>query len=305
MVFTYRATMTSKQRHPFIFRTLRGAAIAVATVTLSCVVACSPRSAFSPLLNSGVMPVSEDNPFMGANLFLAHQMEQSVYLYNFMKDKGAPQGLELKGDSEDDVEAHLYYTSGPEEYIAKPAPQKKSFARNKDNRREWIIIGPFAIDREHYKTVELLEKTSGGAFEIFGRREFLGKSPARGSDETLRPVFIPTPVPTKAAVKHKKPSGEGHGVTAEVSNPKGPLNFDQQALKESLEMAPRDNQGDVVHTVIGKTETLQSIAQWYTGKGDNAKDLASKNLLPPDAKLSPGAKVIVPKNLITNPKRMK
>ena len=241
---------------------------------------------------------------MGANLFLAKQMEQSVYLYNFMKDKGAPQGLELKGDNEDEAEAHLFYTSGPEEYIAKPAPRKK-FARNKDTRREWIIIGPFAIDREHYRAVEQLEKTSGGAFEIFGRREFLGKSPARGSDETLRPVFIPTPVPTKAPVKRKKPTSEERIEAAATPNSKGPLNFDQQALKESLEMAPRDGQGDLIHTVIGKTETLQSIAQWYTGKGDNAKDIASKNLLPPDAKLSPGAKVIIPKGLITNPKKMR
>lgn len=281
--------------------------IAVATTTfVALMVACSPRqTTFSPLLNRGIMPVSEDNPFMGANLFLAQQMEQSVYLYNFMKDKGAPQGIELKGDSEDEAEAHLYYSSGPEEYIAKPAPRKKNFARNKDLRREWIIIGPFAIDREHYRDVEQLEKTSGGAFEIFGRREFLGTSPARGSDATLRPVFIPTPVPTKAPVKRKKPATEVSPESSPKVETKGPLNFDQQALKESLDMAPRDAQGDIVHTVIGKTETLQSIAQWYTGKGDNAKDIASKNLLPGDAKLSPGAKIIIPKSLITNPKKMK
>ena len=297
--------MTSKQRRPFISRTLRGALVAIGTTTIACLVASSPRTTFSPLLNSGVMPISEDNPFMGANLFLAQQMEQSVYLYNFMKDKGAPQGLELKGDSEDDVEAHLYYTAGPEEYIAKPAPRKRNFARTKDIRREWIIIGPFAIDREHYRDVERLEKTSGGVFEIFGKREYLGRTPVRGSDQTLRPVFIPTAVPTKVPVRHKKPSAEGQSGSPAITDAKGPLNFDQQALKESLEMAPRDGQGDIIHTVIGKTETLQSIAQWYTGKGDNAKDLASKNLLPPDAKLSPGTKVIVPKSLITTPKRMK
>ncbi len=228
-----------------------------------------------------------------------------MYLYNFMKDKGAPQGLELKGDSEDDAEAHLYYTAGPEEYVAKPAPRARTLTRSKDTRREWIIIGPFAIDREHYKAVESLEKTSGGAFEIFGRREFLGSSPVRASNETLRPVFVPTPVPPKAPAKRVKPSSEGGNSSVALSSSKGPLNFDQQALKESLDMAPRDPQGDLVHTVIGKTETLQSIAQWYTGKSDNSKEIASKNLLPGDAKLSPGARVIIPKNLITNPKRMK
>lgn len=45
------------------------------------------------------MPVSEDNPYMGANLFLAKEMEQSVYLYNFMRDKGALRGLSSKAQA--------------------------------------------------------------------------------------------------------------------------------------------------------------------------------------------------------------
>lgn len=264
-------------------------------------VACASRqTALTPLLNRGIMPVSEDNPYMGANLFLAKEMEQSVYLYNFMRDKGAPQGIELKGSDEDDVEAHFYYTSTPEEYVAKPAPRQKSRVMN--TRREWIIIGPFAVERDNYRAVESLQRTSGGAFEIFGKREFLGVGPAKASSERLKPVFIPTPVPTKRPVKRKPATATA--VTATPS-PRGPLNLDQQALKEAQEMAPRDPQGDVVHTVTSKTETLQSIAQWYTSQGGNAKEIATKNALPLDAKLNPGAKVIVPKSLVTNPKRMK
>jgi hypothetical protein len=246
------------------------------------------------------MPVSEDNPFMGANLFLAMEMEQSVYLYNFMRDKGAPQGIELKGLSDEDVEAHFYYASALEEYVAKPAPRQKS--RIKDTRREWIIIGPFAVERDNYHTVQQLEKTSGGAFEIFGRREFLGTGPARGSGEELKPVFIPTPVPPKKPVKRRS---SGQPAASSTETPKGPLNSDQQALKEARDLAPRDSQGDVVHTVTSKTETLQSISQWYTSQGGNAKDIASKNGLPLDAKLNPGAKIIVPKSIVTNPKQMK
>lgn len=237
---------------------------------------------------------------MGPNLFLAKEMEQSVYLYNFMRDKGAPQGIELKGSSDDDVEAHFYYSSTPEEYVAKPAPRQKS--RIKDTRREWIIIGPFAVERENYNTVQQLEKTSGGAFEIFGKREFLGTGPARGSGEELKPVFIPTPVPTKRPVP-RRPAIQSSSPSTEVA--KGPLNSDQQALREAKDLAPRDSQGDVVHTVTSKTETLQSIAQWYTSQGGNAKDIAAKNALPLDAKLNPGSKIIVPKSLVTNPKQMK
>jgi hypothetical protein len=82
------------------------------------------------------------------------------------------------------------------------------------------------------------------------------------------------------------------------------MNFDQQALKEAKDLAPRDAQGDVVHTVTSKTETLQSISQWYTAKSTSAAEVAKRNGLPQDAKLAPGTKVIVPKSLITNPKRM-
>lgn len=238
---------------------------------------------------------------MGANLFLAREMEQSVYLYNFMKERGAPQGIELKGDSEDDAEAHLYYTSGPEEYLAKPAPRPR-FARNTDTRREWIIIGPFSVDKERYREIQQLEATNGGAFEIFGRREFLGQQSSPGTQVALRPVFVPTPIPPKKRIVKRKTAVDTSASSS--LNQKEPVNFDQQALKEAKEMAPRNAQGDLVHTVTSKTETIQSIAQWYTSTSTSAAEVAKKNGLPEDAKLNPGATVIIPKSLIMNPKRM-
>ncbi len=239
---------------------------------------------------------------MGANLFLAREMEQSVYLYNFMRERGAPQGIELKGDSEDDVEAHFYYTSGPEEYLAKPAPRPR-FNRNKDTRREWIIIGPFAVDKERYREIQQLQSTGGGAFELFGRREFLGQHSNPGTQVALRPVFVPTPIPPKRHAPKKRTEVDTSGASS--LNSKEPLNFDQQALKEAKDMAPRDGQGNIIHTVNSKTETMQSIAQWYTSKSTTAAEVAKKNGLPEDAKLSAGAKIIIPKGLVTNSKRMK
>ena len=294
--------MTASHRPPLRFRIARGLAAAVLTCSILTLIACSTRSSkFSSLLNQGIMPVSEENAFMGANLFLAREMEQSVYLYNFMKERGAPQGIELKGDSEDDVEAHFYYTSGPEEYLAKPAPRPR-FNRNQNTRREWIIIGPFAVDKERYRDIQQLARTNGGSFEIFGRREFLGQQSSPGTQVALRPVFVPTPIPPKKHVPKKKPSVDTSA--SSTINSKEPMNFDQQALKEAKDLAPRDRQGDIVHTVTSKTETIQSISQWYTSKSTSAAEVAKKNGLPEDAKLSPGAKVIVPKNLITNPKQM-
>jgi len=294
--------MTASHRSTFRLRIARGFAVAVLACSITTLIACSTRgSKFSSLLNQGIMPVSEENAFMGANLFLAHEMEQSVYLYNFMKERGAPQGIELKADNEDEVEAHFYYTAGPEEYLAKPAPRPR-FNRNKDTRREWIIIGPFAVDKERYREIQQLQRTNGGAFEIFGRREFLGQQASPGTQVALRPVFVPTPIPPKKHVAKRKPRVDTS--TSETVSSKEPMNFDQQALKEAKDMAPRDAQGDIVHTVTSKTETIQSISQWYTSKSATAAEIAKKNGLPEDAKLSPGAKVIIPKTLIANPTRM-
>jgi hypothetical protein len=277
-------------------------AIAVLVCSVTTLLACATRSSkFSSLLNQGIVPVSEENAFMGSNLFLAREMEQSVYLYNFMKERGAPQGLELKGDSEEDLEAHFYYTAGPEEYLAKPAPRPR-FNRTKDTPREWIIIGPFAVDKERYREIQQLQQTNGAAFEIFGRREFLGQQSSPGTQVALRPVFVPTPIPPKKHVAKKKPHVDTSATATTPSQE--PMNFDQQALKEAKDLAPRDAQGDVVHTVTSKTETLQSISQWYTAKSTSAAEVAKRNGLPQDAKLAPGTKVIVPKSLITNPKRM-
>jgi hypothetical protein len=273
----------------------------VGTVALS--VACAPRHAqFESLMNKGVVPVSPENPFNGSNLFLAKEMEQSVYLYNFLKEKGSPQAIELKGSNPENPEAHLFYADSNEEYIAQPAPRR---SRAKDAPREWIIIGPFEIDRHHYSDVQQLKQNPYGVFEIFGRREVLGKEPPRGESSTLQPVFIPTPKPRPVVHKKTHKAIPTVGVDTQAAIPSNPLNFDQEALKEEKENAERDAKGDLIHTVKSKSETLQSIAQWYTSSSANAKEVADKNALPLDAKLNPGAKVIIPSKIVVNPKRMK
>jgi hypothetical protein len=87
-----------------------------------------------------------------------------------------------------------------------------------------------------------------------------------------------------------------------------PTNFDQQALSEkraeAKNLADRNSDGNVVHTVTAPNETVQSISQWYT-KGDNVKAVAEANGLAADAKLKVGSKVIVPKALVVNPQKMK
>ena len=264
------------------------------------------RSQFDYLLNQGLVPVSADNPYMGANLFLGKEMEQNVYLYNFIRDRGSPQAIELTGDDVESAQAHFFYAPSKEEYIAKPAPKQGGA---NITRREWIIIGPFSVDRERYRQLEDYGNT-GGAFEVFGRKEFFGNQPRAGRNETMLPVFIPTAKPTKAPTRHRRPAAatpEKPSATP-AGTPVAPTNFDQQALlekqAEAKNLADRNSDGNVVHTVTAPNETVQSISQWYT-KGDNAKAIAETNGLAADAKLKVGSKVIVPKALVVNPQKMK
>jgi hypothetical protein len=213
--------------------------------------ACSPqKTSLDTLRNQGLLPISAENPFMGANVLLGKEMEQSMYLYNFVKDRGAPQAIEITGEDSESMQAHFFYAPSKEEYIAKPAPRR---AGSNDNRYEWIIIGPFSVDREHYRELEQYSN-SGGAFEIFGRREFFGNKPVNVRDDTMLPVFIPTPKPTKASVPHKRnataapKSNTGVTPAATIS---GPPNFDQQALAEAKEKAAKNKEGDVSHTQPG------------------------------------------------------
>ena len=212
--------------------------------------ACSPqKTSLDTLRNQGLLPISAENPFMGANVLLGKEMEQSMYLYNFVKDRGAPQAIEITGEDSESMQAHFFYAPSKEEYIAKPAPRR---AGANDNRYEWIIIGPFSVDREHYRELEQYSN-SGGAFEIFGRREFFGNKPVNVRDDTMLPVFIPTPKPTKAPVRHKRKAAgasaaPGATPAAIIS---GPPNFDQQALTEAKENAAKNKEVDVSHTQSG------------------------------------------------------
>ena len=211
--------------------------------------ACSPqKTSLDTLRNQGLLPISAENPFMGANVLLGKEMEQSMYLYNFVKDRGAPQAIEITGEDSESMQAHFFYAPSKEEYIAKPAPRR---AGANDNRYEWIIIGPFSVDREHYRELEQYSN-SGGAFEIFGRREFFGNKPVNVRDDTMLPVFIPTPKPTKAPVRHKRKAA---GAAAPGATPaaiiSGPPNFDQQALTEAKENAAKNKEVDVSHTQSG------------------------------------------------------
>jgi hypothetical protein len=154
-------------------------------------------------------------------------MEESRYLYNFMKENGAPQAIELSGRDVETSELKLFYSGRQEMYTA--APQ---FDRSLGSK-EWIVRGPYALDRSSYRQVISLPAGRGGVFQIFGRREILGGELQATETRVIPPVFIEPPRPKitkRRASTRKAPTAP----VAVAEDPlKNPSNLDQQALAEA------------------------------------------------------------------------
>lgn len=204
----------------------------LALLSLCAAAACSAGSSstFSSLSDQGLLLVSSENPYVGANIFLSNEMEESRYLYNFMKEKGAPQAIELTGRELDRSELKLFYSGRQEMYAAVPR-----FDRSLGTK-EWIIRGPYALERSVYRQVSGLPSGQGGVFQIRGRREVLGGELHATETRSIPPVFVE---PTQPAVK-KRPARSTQAkkqapakVVATEDPLKNPSNLDQQALAEA------------------------------------------------------------------------
>ncbi len=219
---------------------------------------CAARHAtFSSVTEKGFLPVSGTNPFMGANLFLAHEMEESNYLYNFLRKEGSPRAIRVSGHTPSSSLLELYYVNQLTLYRATPQIDLVL------GTREWMIEGPYPIDRQTYQKVHPLKGDSrGGLFEIFGKRELLDGHFHPSPTRAISPVFVPTPKPPKRKaskrVKKKTIPQEKLEATSSSAQITGtPTNFDQQALFEARKrMTPTadDNQTQ-------KTKALESALQ--------------------------------------------
>ena len=299
--YPLRALIRSARLAPRITLCIKLVAL---TIPLLTVIACANRNPnFETLTNQGLLPVSRENPYVGSNLYLAREMEGSTYLYNFMGKRGIPQAIEIVGTSESSAEMRMFYSDRSEVYHANPIKD------NQFNTSEWLIRGPYQLDRTYYKQVSELSSPPGAQFEIWGRRETIGGPQIVATERVIIPVFVPTPTPIPTPKRRaRKPATPGSGPAIGgviVAGQKGALNFDQLALLESKEFVERSPNGDAIHLVKSTSETITSISNWYTGSSDNTKKIADKNNLPVDAKLNPGTKIFLQGELVINSKIMK
>lgn len=285
--------------------TVRAGLIAALGYAIPFLTSCSRNtSLLDGLLNAGMVQVSSQNPYVGANLFLAQEMEKSGQLHSFIRVKGPPQGIELAGSRADVLEMRMFYPRSMEMYVAVP------YFSGEPVTKEWIIRGPYTVSKGYYRQVTLLPREEQAAFEIWGSRQVLGHgSVVAAESRVIYPAFVPTATPTPRPIIKKRPAkttAEASGTPAAAPiQSQQPMNFDQRALIESKDLAERSPNGDLVHVVQNPNETITSLANWYAGSSEQASTIAEKNNMPIDAKLNPGARVFVPAELVKNPKQMK
>jgi hypothetical protein len=247
------------------------------TVTIGC--RAARQSRFSNLHGEGILPVSVDNPYVGTNLLLASEAQQSRYLYNFLKKRGVPNGLEV---SDKGFRIKLYYPKHKEVY----------YAHFKEE--EWVVRGPYGIPRHSYHLARSLYLHDPGEplLEIWGKTVRLKQAPAIRTKvpDKYKSFIFPTRIPQKRVKAKSK-------IILPIPTPTValPKNFDQQALDLDKNKIKKS---DLLHTVTTTNETLITISQWYTGDATNIIEVRKANNINPNDKLTIGQKILIPASLI-------
>jgi len=266
-------------------------ALAAATL-ISCTQTKFPK--YTSLVNQGLLPLSTSNAFLGSNLFISEEAQRSRQLYNFLVGRGGPTAIELSENAGQSPRLLMFYPRDKEVYAAELA----DLETEKGGRfREWVIRGPYSIERKDYKELARLESSFNGEplFMISGREHRFRYQPVE-SEEQIRTVIVPvlpTPIPTPTPRPKQKIITAKAPEKPKLEELRG-LNSDQQALRMSQGFAERAENGDVIHTVTSESETIQAISKWYTGIEGQAIPISVANKLTPGAPLQLGARIQIP-----------
>ncbi len=289
--------------------------LAVMAIVLSSV-SCAPRVELAPysnLIDQGLLPVSTTNPYLGANLFLAGEAQRSGYLLNFLKGRGGPVAIELENDHIGNTGLIMYYPKDREVYRAELQP----IQRGNVVMAEWLVRGPYAIERRDYRELNRLDGSLVGepVFMIRGQPTKFSQQTSvavdRGNTRTelnaseapIVPI-VPTPKPKKRAVV-TKPKNDVATTPSPTPEPLNrPLNSDQRALRLAQGLVELNDSGDALHIVVSDTQTLAKLAEWYTGDPKNAEAIARASGIEPGKEPLLASRVVIPKDLVKNDKRM-
>lgn len=274
---------------------------------------------YPSLVDRGVLPLSSTNPYLGTNLFLSDEFSKSTELFNFLKGRGAPSAIEIKESGVDRPTVRMFYTGDKQVYIAE--------LQDSEYGREWIVRGPFAINRQEFKG--LPRENSFAQAEpvfMFEGREYRFREPV--VQEPPKIVSLKVPEPPKRKKTAPKPSSSspapvikaegnvvitadakaGSGTSSAPSGPvvghNPPMNLDQQALQMAKDKpAAKGSEGDVIHAAKSG-QTVKEIVQWYCGSTENADEIAKRNGVKATDPLPDGKEIVIPAVLVRETKQM-
>lgn len=270
-------------------------------------VACQPPppppDQQNTLIGQGLLPVSTTNPYLGSNIYLGQQAAQSDYLFNFLTERGSPLALEVTSGGTGREKIYLYYPKDKVYYSCE--------LQISGTGREWVITGPFLVNRTQYRQLSQIAYGSRGEPPlIIGDKVMRLKRGSEIAEAKVPIVVVPPPPPKPKYIPKKKAPAAEEGptisITAHGDNPAvfKPLNSDQQAIQISKGYAARTPEGDAIHNVVAESETLESISKWYAGSESSAEEIATFNHLAKPWTIKVGDIIKIPLKLLKETKQM-
>ena len=176
---------------------------------------------FQNLSAAGILPCSSKNPYLGTNLLIAREIEDSHFLYHFLKQRGGPRAIKVKSNG---FKIDLYY------------PREHEYYQAAFNNLEWVIKGPFPIPRSEYKEVMGYQTNDPGevVLHLWGK-DVQFTTPHRKVPNHLMEFQFPTPTPRPRPKLRTVPMA-----ATVVPTPLVPLTADQEALKKLSQQGQKD-----------------------------------------------------------------
>ena len=260
----------------------RGLLLLALALSVGCSQLPSPnRSLADRVKNRGPLALSDENPYLASNLFLAREMDRSTEISGFIRKHGAPAAIAVDGEYFEPVKLRLLY------------PESRTSYTVEDVGDAHIITGPTPLSAEESRELAQSPRDMQGAPVLTSKGESAPPPAATLPEEETESAAPPEGVARRLEkAKHRLSDATERQTEVAPSLPTdGP----------EAEISPK---GDLVHYVTYPGETLSMIARWYTGDRANAGRIARINGLQNPDHLSIGDTVVVPKYLLSTTKRL-
>ena len=223
------------------------------------------------LANRGPVALSKGNPYIASNILLAKEVDISPTLKGFLKVRGYPEAIEVKKVILRPYVLYFFYPRQGELYILE------------DSSTDWVIRGPHKIPDSIAQSLRGIPTSETQIGEASTDNLELG-TPSAELDLEAQPSTGDEVVSTLKPVK-----------TEDLSPAVSP-----SASTAATAIPGEKVDGDILHVVRYKGETLRLIAEWYTGTADTAPRIARINGFTDANTLTMGQKIRIPRYLASN-----